>query len=112
MKLVISRSLFGAVLVFGLSQNAPAADKENTISVTGCLQKQGDKSGEFSIVDADGKKYGLRSHDVKLADHLNHKVTVTGKMKEEKHSAATAPGKTETGDITVTNLTMVSTSCP
>jgi len=108
---MILPSVLGVALAFGVSHSAPAADKQNTISVTGCLQKQGDKAGEFSIVDADGKKYGLKSSEVKLADHLNHKVTVSGKLKEEKHEASSRPNKTESGDITVTNLTMISTSC-
>ncbi len=69
MRSIILPSVFGVVLAFGVGQSAPAADKQNT-SVTGCLQKQGDKSGEFSIVDADGKKYGLKSSQVKLEDHL------------------------------------------
>ena len=111
MKSVILPGLVGVALAFGLSQNAPAADKEKTASVTGCLQKEGDKAGEFSIVGADGKKYGLRSHEVKLEEHLNHKVTVTGKVKEEKHAVANTPGKTEAGDMTVATLTMISASC-
>jgi hypothetical protein len=111
MRSMILPAVFGAVLALGVSPNAPAADKQNTMSVTGCLQKQGDKAGEYSIVDADGKKYGLKSSQVKLEEHLNHKVTVTGKLKEEKHEASSNPGKTESGDITVTNLTMISKSC-
>ena len=104
---------FVVALSFG---SITAAAQEKTtggkpVTVTGCLQKQGDKAGEFSIVDADGKKYGLKSSEVKLADHLNHKVTVSGKLKEEKHEASSRPNKTESGDITVTNLTMISTSC-
>lgn len=77
------------------------------MSVTGCLQK-GDEAGEFSISE-NGKTYGLRSKAVKLGDHLGHKVTVTGRFKPEKHEAE--KGK-EAGDITVTSLKMVSTSCP
>ena len=77
-----------------------------TMTVTGCLQK-GDEADEFSIA-ANGKTYGLRSRTVKLADHLGHKVSVTGNFKPEKDEAE--KGK-EAGDITVTSLKMISTSC-
>ena len=81
-----------------------------TVSVTGCLQK-GDEAGEFSITGADGKTYGLRSTSVKLADHLGHKVTVTGRAKPEEKEEK-EKGSKEVADLTVTNLKMVSTSCP
>lgn len=77
------------------------------MTVTGCLAK-GDEAGEFAITQ-DGKTYGLRSKNVKLADHLGHKVSVTGKFQPEKDEAE--KGK-EAGDITVTSLKMISTSCP
>lgn len=77
-----------------------------TMTVTGCLQK-GDEADEFSIAE-NGKTYGLRSRTVKLADHLGHKVSVTGRFKPEKNEAE--KGK-EAGDITVTSLKMISTSC-
>jgi hypothetical protein len=34
---------------------------------------------EFAITQ-NGKKYGVKSTRVKLADHLGHQVTVTGKI--------------------------------
>lgn len=78
-----------------------------TMTITGCLQK-GAEADEFSIAE-NGKTYGLRSSTVKLAEHLGHKVSVTGKFKPEKDEAE--KGK-EAGDITVTSLKMISTSCP
>ena len=77
------------------------------MTVTGCLAK-GAEADEFAITQ-DGKTYGLRSKNVKLADHLGHKVSVTGKFQPEKDEAE--KGK-EAGDITVTSLKMISTSCP
>ena len=75
-----------------------------TVTVTGCLEK-GDEAGEYSIKDTDGKAYGLRSTSVKLANHLNHKVTVTGKtMQNDKE-------KEEHEHVNVTDLKMVSTTC-
>jgi hypothetical protein len=94
-----------------------------TKTVTGCLQK-GDEPDEFAITTDDGKTYGLRSADVKLAEHVGHKVTVTGastyESKEEKAAekkekkegkVENAAGKQEIGDLKVTGLKMVSASC-
>jgi hypothetical protein len=87
-------------------------------SVTGCLQK-GDEAGGFSVTGDDGKMWELRSRSVKLADHVGHKVTVTGtpahhskthEEKMEKDEKKEASGK-EYGDLRVTSLKMVSESC-
>jgi hypothetical protein len=87
-------------------------------SVTGCLQK-GDEAGEYSITGQDGKTFGLRSKSVNLSKHLGHKVTVTGTMKpeSEEHEKNEAKPNThkesaEAGDIRVTNLKMISETCP
>lgn len=91
-----------------------------TKTVTGCLTK-GDEPNEYKITSTDGKMYGLRSTSVNLDEHLNHKVTVTGKMtKEHEEKGETAANKgtsekgnteKEAGDLSVSNLKMVSTSC-
>lgn len=96
------------------SHGAKAASK----TVTGCLQK-GDEADEYSITDADGKTYGLRSSSVKFADHLGHKVTVSGHLRpeseeneaNERKEKNEQNEKKEAGDIRVTTLKMVSTSC-
>jgi hypothetical protein len=108
------------------AQESPAKEKaehkaaHHAVSVTGCLQK-GDEPGEFSITGADSKTWDLRSRSVKLAEHVGHKVTVTGfqhheskaeeakeeKMKKDKEAA----GKGENADLRVTSLKMVSNSC-
>lgn len=79
------------------------------------MQKKGDEANEYSITDNRGKTYGLRSSSVRLADHVGHKVTVTGKMKaEEENEAGEQRKKTEkkeVADIEVTNLKIVSESC-
>jgi len=107
--------------VMGLSVTAAgfaqmkATDGKTT--VTGCLQK-GDEADEFSITGEDGKTYGLRSSAVDLSKHLGHKVTVTGSLKAESYEKEKGEseehekkGATETGDIRVTSLKMVSDSC-
>ena len=93
----------------------------HTKTVTGCLQK-GDEPGEFSITGEDGKTWGLRSSNVKLEEHVGHKVTVTGSVHHESktHEKAEekkegqmekAAGKEEYRDLHVTSLKMVSDTC-
>jgi|SRR5262249_42031993 len=74
------------------------------MTITGCLQKEPKEKNEYLITGEDGKTWGLKSSSVKLNEHLNHKVTVTGKVTKEEH------GK-EAGDLNVNNLQMVSHSC-
>jgi len=108
--------LQACVLTVGLlwAVSAPAQEKKgDSVTVTGCLAK-GDQAGEYSITGDDGKTYGLKSTTVKLDSHLGHKVTVTGTISKlenpTKEEAKT--GKAEAGDVSVSNLTMVSTTCP
>jgi hypothetical protein len=89
--------------------------KNGNVTVTGCLQK-GDEADEFSLTGDDGKLYDLRSSSVKLAEHVGHKVTVSGKFKAEASEKEEAKeskegGKKEAGDIQVSTLKMVSGSC-
>src|SRR5438552_7488358 len=116
MKSTILRFVVSGVLSLGLcssglaqaqQQKLNGPGKAATVTVTGCLQK-GDESGEYSIIGADGKGYGLRSTTVKLADHLNHKITVTGKtVKEQNEKEKNEQHK----HLNVTNLKMISNSC-
>jgi hypothetical protein len=86
-------------------------------TVTGCLQK-GDEPGEVSITGEDGKSWDLHSTAVKLDEHIGHKVNVTGtitresKAEEKKEGQVeNASGKQEYGDLRVSSLKMVSTTC-
>ena len=84
------------------------------VTSTGCLAK-GDEADEYSITGADGKTYGLRSKTVALADHLGHKVTVSGtitKGEENEANEKKEGAKKEVADVRVTSLKMVSTTCP
>jgi hypothetical protein len=118
-----SKHLVGLVLaflfaacVFALAAGAQKSnDKSGNLTVTGCLQK-GDEADEFSLTGSDGKLYDLRSTSVKLATHVGHKVTVSGKFKPEKYEKeeekeSKEGGKKEAGDIQVSTLKMVSDSC-
>jgi len=90
----------------GLARQEKAKEpKGKTITVTGCLQK-GDEENEFAISEG-GKKYELTSSPIALKDHVGHTIAVTGTMKSEKGEEAEGWA----GQITVTSLKMVSTSC-
>jgi len=108
-----------AFTTFALTASAQQDEmKGGGKSVTGCLQK-GDEPNEFSLTADDGKLYGLRSSAVKLADHIGHKITVSGSFKaegnekdaDEAKESKEGKGNKEAGDIQVTKLKMVSESC-
>lgn len=92
-----------------------AAKSGSPVTVTGCLAK-GDEANEYSIKGEDGKTYGLfSSKGIKLGDHLNHKVTVTGRATRERGEGKEKKeaGKMEESEhLRVTDLKMVSTTCP
>jgi hypothetical protein len=106
----------------GTPNTAPTAAQEQKpaspeVTVTGCLQK-GDEPGEVSITGEDGRTWDLHSTAVKLDGHIGHKVSVTGtatresKAEEKKEGQVeNASGKREYGDLRVSSLKMVSTTC-
>jgi len=73
-------------------QTQPAAPKKSeaapSITITGCMHKGAD--GHFTV-GAEGKIWELSSKTVKLEDHVEQTVELTG---HEIHPAATAEGKT------------------
>lgn len=112
------------------------SDDGKSVSVTGCLQK-GAGADEFTITGDDGKAYELKSSSsINLSEHVGHKVTITGKAGSEakEQTSATSPsaaaptepsgassergksgksaGSTAMNQLNVTDLKMVSTSCP
>ena len=116
-RIAITMSAF--VLFAGMHRNAyaaPAAGK--TVSATGCLVK-GDEPNEFSITGSNGKKYGLKSSSVNLSEHLGHKVMVKGTLKkegnekdgDERDNDEGKSGSKEAGDLDVTSLKMISSTC-
>jgi Protein of unknown function (DUF5818) len=120
---------FLAVFVFaGTAGLASAQDNKmktthkKTRTLTGCVSK-GEDANEYRLTTAKGSTWELNSDAVKLADHVGHSVTVTGTvahnkmhgMKEDAKGEAKEHGmakhSTEHGQLTVTDLTMVSESC-
>ena len=118
-RLRIATGLAGLIFVCGtLMANGQDTDKSHakSRSITGCLQN-GDNSKEYKLIAKDGGRWDLKSDSVNMSEHVGHMVKVTGvvsnatahNMKEDIKGAV---GKdNETGDLTVTNLKMVSTSC-
>ena len=119
-KLRIATGLAALIFVCGtLMANAQDTDKSHakTRSITGCLQN-GDNSNEFKLIAKDGGRWDLKSDSVNMSEHVGHMVKVTGvvsnatahNMKEDMKKGVDKDSN-ETGDMTVTNLTMVSNSC-
>ena len=114
-RLILAGSVLGAALMCAPlgAQNKDTANtnKDTIMNVTGCLA-QGDSKNEFMIKDDSGKSFGLRAETgVDLKAHLGHKVTITGTpMKTKEKVKAGQPEESER--LRVSNLSMVSTSCP
>ena len=81
----------------------PKSNAQN-MTVTGCLTQDANEKNEYLVKGEDGKTWGLKSQRIKLNQHLNHKVTVTGKVTKGAHES-------EAGDMNVSTLKMVSDSC-
>jgi hypothetical protein len=118
-RLMLAGSILGAALIctpLGAQNKDTAnantnANKDTIMNVTGCLA-QGDSKNEYMIKDDSGKSFGLRAETgVDLKAHVGHKVTVTGSPMKSKERVKA--GQTEENEhLRVSNLSMVSKSCP
>ena len=117
-RLILAGSVLGVALMCAPmgaqnkeTANTNATNKDTIMNVTGCLA-QGDSKNAFMIKDDSGKTFGLRAETgVDLKAHLGHKVTITGTpMKTKEKVKAGQPEESER--LRVSNLSMVSTSCP
>ena len=111
-----------ATSVWVLAGDSSEKGKSATRTITGCLA-QGDSAKEFNLTADDGSTWEVRSNTVSLAEHVGHKVTVTGdvshptehNMKEDTKDMAHDTGVTkennEHGHLKATDVQMVSTSC-
>ena len=104
-----------SLLLMGAAQDTKDTS-QITRYVTGCLQK-GHDANEYHLI-GENAKWHLKSDDVRLADHVGHKVKVAGVVSnqpfhgmKEDLKAEVKKNPTETGVLTVTNLEMVSDSC-
>ncbi len=104
-------------LMLAASVLVQADSKKNVRDVTGCLS-QGDNAKEFVLKGIDGSTWEVQSDKVVLVTHVGHTITATGvvsdatlhNMKEDaKH--AVSKNSPEHGNLTVTEVKMVSDSC-
>jgi hypothetical protein len=128
MNIWIAMGVLALVITTGFVTPVSPQDKptkttlKSTRTLTGCLQN-GDSPDEFQLTTSKGSTWEVKSDTVKLAEHVGHTVTVTGKvshptahgMKEDAKEEAKEHGLTKTatehGHLTVTDLKMVSKSC-
>jgi hypothetical protein len=120
-------ALIFALVIFSSASILRAQEPQKTThqksrTITGCL-RPGDDANEFKFTGQDGSKWDVKSDSVKLMPHVGHTVTVTGvvsnaaahgakeDIKGEAKEHGVGKNSTETGDLTVTTLKMVSKSC-
>jgi hypothetical protein len=103
----------GSLLLIGAAQDTSRITR---YGVTGCLQ-EGHDVNKYQLI-AENAKWNLKSDDVRLADHVGHKVKVNGVVSnqplhgmKEDLKAEVGKNPTETGVLTVTNLEVVSDRC-
>src|SRR5215467_705022 len=104
-----------SLVLMGAAQDANETS-EATRYVTGCLQ-QGNDANQYYLI-AENSKWHLKSDNVRLEDHVGHKVKVAGVVSnqpfhgmKEDLKAEVNKKSTEIGVLTVTNLEIVSDSC-
>jgi hypothetical protein len=119
---IVALAVFSCGSVLRAQEEPKKTTHQKSRTITGCLQT-GDNDKEFKFVGQDGSRWDLKSDSVTLAPHVGHTVTVTGvvsnskmhgakeDMKDEAKEHGIAKGSTETGDLTVTTLKMVSKGC-
>jgi hypothetical protein len=105
------------------AQDTTKTTHKKTRTLTGCLQK-GDDANEYNLAAKGGGTWEIKSDSVKLEEHVGHTVKITGVVsnatahgmkedtKEEMKEHGMDKGATEHGHMTVTDLTMVSETCP
>jgi hypothetical protein len=101
----------------GAAQNETKDKDASLRTLTGCLSN-GEKAGEYNLVTPEGNTWEISSKTVKLAGHVGHTVTVSGKVwhpdmhgaKEKAKEAVDSDAK-EHGHLNATDIAMVSDSC-
>jgi len=84
--------------------------KDGSITVTGCIS-EADMENLFVMTGP--KMYLLKSSKVVLKDHVGHKVTVAGTIKEDYDDEDVSPEFREGGGklLIVSSLKMISNKC-
>lgn len=114
----LALSLFaGSAAIAGAQDSTTKTTHKKTRTLSGCLAAT-DSADEFKLTTAAGNTWEIKSDTLKLADHVGHRVTITGVvsnatahgMKEDTKEAVDKDAK-EHGHMTVTALKMVSDTC-
>ena len=119
---VIALFMFAGTAGLATAQDTTSTTHKKTRTLSGCLEKSAD-ADEYQLTTKAGGTWEIKSDSVKLGPHVGHSVMVTGVvsdatlhgLKEDTKSEAKEHGinksSTEHGNMTVTNLKMVSISC-
>jgi hypothetical protein len=101
----------------GFPQNETKDKDASLRTLTGCLSK-GESAGEYYLVTPEGNTWEVKSKTVKLAGHLGHTVTISGRVQhpdmhgaKEKAKEAVDSDAKEHGHLDATDIAMVSDSC-
>jgi hypothetical protein len=120
---LIALFVFAGVAGLATAQDTTKTTHKKTRTLTGCLQK-GEDANEYNLTTKNGGTWEIKSDSVKLDEHVGHTVKITGVVpnamahgmkedtKEEMKEHGMEKGTTEHGHLTVTDLTMVSDTCP
>jgi hypothetical protein len=120
---LIALFMFAGAAGLAAAQETTKTTHHKTRTLTGCLQK-GEGANEYNLAAKDGGTWEINSDSVKLDEHVGHTVKITGVVpnamahgmkedtKEEMKEHGMDKHATEHGHLTVTDLTMVSDTCP
>ena len=120
---LIALFVFAGVAGLATAQDTTKTTHKKTRTLTGCLQK-GEDANEYNLTTKNGGTWEIKSDSVKLDEHVGHTVKITGVVpnamahgmkedtKEEMKENGMEKGTPEHGHLTVTDLTMVSDTCP
>ena len=105
-----------SLLLTSTAQDSEDKSRITRYWVTGCLQK-GHDTDEY-LLSAENAKWRVKSDNVRLEEHVGHKIKVDGVVSnqpfhgmKEDLKAEVEKKPTETGHLTATNLEMVNESC-
>jgi hypothetical protein len=108
---------FSLLPAIGATQNETKDKDASLRTLTGCLSK-GDGAGEYNLVTPEGNSWEIESKTVRLAKHVGHTVTISGRVKhadmhgaKEKAKDAVDSDAKEHGHLVATDVAMVSDSC-
>jgi len=115
--------VFAGAVALATAEDTTKTTHKKTRTLTGCLQK-GEDANEFKLAAKDGGTWEVKSDSVKLDEHVGHTVKIVGVVsnamahgmkedtKEEMKEHGMDKHAKERGHMTVTDLTMVSATCP